>query len=179
MFALDVYSAEALYYCSDSISAIAYWQGEALGIESDKLIETVKKHAIDELRKCDLAERMAARRCERRLRNQLFARLPGWKAIQVNQSPKIKSCLDSPYIDELSRFKRLVSEARLDEVVARYPLRESQLFDIIAKSLECSNRKRYQRMALARVRSDESLARKLKSRINRLSCAIDPSNVSN
>ena len=174
VFALDVYSTEALYYCSDTISAIAHWQEKALGSESNKLIEITKTRAIDVLKKDDLAERMAARRCERRVRNQLFAKLPDWKAIQVNPTSKIKSCLDSPYSDELSRFKKLVSEEQLDELVARYPLRESPMFDIIAKSLECNNRRDYQRMVLARVRNDRKLANKLKARINSLSHTLDP-----
>ena len=175
VFALDVCSTEALYYCSDTISEIAHWQAKSLGSEADNLIEIAKTGAIDALKKDGLAERMAARRCERRVRNQLFASLPDWKAIQINETSTINLCLDSPYSDELIRFRKLVSEQRLDELIAHYPLRESPIFDIIAKSLECHNRWNYQRMVLARVRDNQNLSSKLKARINPLSRTLNPS----
>ena len=173
VFALDVCSVEALYYSSDAISAIAHWQSESLGSKAAELIKAAKISAMDALGKDDLVERMAARRCERRVRNQLLSSVPDWKAIQTNATSKISSCVDSPYADELRHFKKLVSEGQLDGLIARYPLRESRVFDIIAEALECHNRRNYRKMVLARVRNDEGLARKLKGRINRLSSALD------
>ena len=116
---------------------------------------------------------MAARRCERRVRSQLLSSLPDWKSIQTNVTLKINPCIDSPYPDELKHFKKLVSDGQLDGLVARYPLRESQVFDKIVTALECRNRRNYRKMLLARVRNDENLARKLKERISHLSSVLD------
>ena len=173
VFALDVCSTEALYYCSDAISAIAHWQAKSLGSKADELIELAERKALDVLRQNDLAERMAARRCERRVRSQLLSSLPDWKSIQTNVTLKINPCIDSPYPDELKHFKKLVSDGQLDGLVARYPLRESQVFDKIVTALECRNRRNYRKMLLARVRNDENLARKLKERISHLSSVLD------
>ena len=61
IFALDVYSAEALYYCSDSIAAVAKQQAESLGRNAEVLISSAKDKALGALSENCLAERMAAR----------------------------------------------------------------------------------------------------------------------
>ena len=38
VFALDVYSVESLYYCSDAIAAVARRQAESLGRSADEMI---------------------------------------------------------------------------------------------------------------------------------------------
>ena len=79
IFALDVRSVEALYYCSDAIAAVAGRQAESLGSNYDELIELAKTKALDILKQSNLAERMAARRCERTVRNSMLSQLPNWK----------------------------------------------------------------------------------------------------
>ena len=79
--------------------------------------------------------------------------------------------VNSSYREELKRFQKLVTDENLDDLVARYPLRESRVFNKIAEALEC-RRSHYHKMVLARVRDDENLAAKLKQRINPLSRAL-------
>ena len=50
IFALEVYSAEALYYCSDAIAAVADEQAGIRGEDRSKLIESAKKEAIEVLK---------------------------------------------------------------------------------------------------------------------------------
>ena len=63
VFALEVYSVEALYYCSDAIAAVAYEQARLRGEDSTQLIESAKEESIKVLK--DHAEEMAAKRCAR------------------------------------------------------------------------------------------------------------------
>ena len=88
-------------------------------------------------------------------------------------SPKISACVESPYLNELTEFKKLVADGKLDDLVARYPLRKSNTLDIIAKALKCQNRWDYEQMVVSRIRKDGDLAQKLKERIAALSCALD------
>ena len=67
----------------------------------------------------------------------------------------------------------LVADGKLDDLVARYPLRKSNTLDIIAKALKCQNRRDYEQMVVSRIRKDGDLAQKLKERIAALSCALD------
>ena len=167
VFALDMYSVESLYYCSDAIDAVARRQAESLGSNADAMIKSATEKALDVLNEDGLAERMAARRCERRVRDAILQRIPDWQCIKAES--KFDISVDSPYQDELSRFNELVNEKRLDDLVARYPLRASRAFDAIAETLELNSRKTYEQMLVSRVWDDEDLAQSLKQRIGPLS----------
>ncbi len=163
VFALDMYSVESLYYCSDAIAAVAHRQAESLGRNADEMIESAKQKALDTLHQNGLAERMAARRCVRRVRDAILQQTPDWERIKAE--PKFDISVNSPYQDELGRFNELVNEKRLDDLVARYPLRESHAFDAIAEALELKNRKTYEQTLVPRIWDDEDLAQSLKQRI--------------
>ena len=93
IFALDVRSVEALYYCSDAIAAVAGRQAESLGSNDDELIELAKTKALDVLKQSGLAKRMAARRCERTVRNSMLSQLPNWKKlIKTDATTRIGAC---------------------------------------------------------------------------------------
>ena len=167
VFALDVYSVESLYYCSDAIAAVARRQAESLGDHADDMMNSVTQKAFDALNQAGLAERMAARRCEGRVRDAILRQLPDWKCIEAK--PKFDISVDSPYQDELARFKELVAGARLDDLAARYPLRESGTLHAIAKALKLTGRKTYEQTLVSRIQGDENLAQSLKKRLGRLS----------
>ena len=174
VFALDVCSAESLYYCSDAIAAVARRQAESLGRNADEMIESAKRKALDALAQDDLAERMAARRCERRVRDRMLSHLPDWKSIKTNAGLEICTSVESPYSDELACFRKLVADKKLDELIARYPLRESNVFKSIAQALECTSRNTYEQTLLSQLRDDATLERSLKNRIGPLSTALAP-----
>ena len=169
VFALDVYSAESLYYCSDAIAAVARRQAGSLGRNADEMIESANCKALDALARDDLAERMAARRCERRVRDRMLLQLPDWKSIKANVGLEICTSVESPYQDELACFKKLVADGKLDDLIARYPLRESNVFKSIAQALECTSRNTYEQTLLSRLRDDAILEQSLKQRIGPLS----------
>ena len=172
VFALGVCSVEALYYCSDAIEAVAHRQAESLGFKADEVIELAKTEALAVLKQNGLAERMAAKRSQRQLQDRMLSKLPSWKElVNANTDSDLVVHVNSSYPEELKRFKKLVTDEKLDDLVARYPLRESRVFNKIAEALEC-RRSNYQKMVLARVRDDENLAAKLKQRINHLSRAL-------
>ena len=173
IFALEVYSAESLYYCSDVIAAVAYEQARIRGEDGNKLIEAAKQEAIEVIEKH--AERMVARRCERRTRDLLLSKLPDWKSLKANPTQKICISADSPYLEELDHFNKLVKNGELDRLIARYPVRESSAFETIARSLRCLNKMDYERMVIARIRQDNELVEKLKKRIGPLSEALEQS----
>ena len=169
IFALNVCSVEALYYCSDVISAVAHRQAESFGRNADDMIQTANEETFNTLDKPDLAEQMAARRCERLVRNEILSKLPDTERIKTNQTSNIFACVNSPYPAELDSFKKLVADKNLDGLIARYPLRESSVFSEIARALKCTSRNDYERLVVARVEADKALAQSLKKRIHPLS----------
>lgn len=172
VFALEVYSVEALYYCQEAIEAVAARQAESLGRDAEQMIASAKQKALRVLTKGDLVERMAARRAAGRIHDSVLSQIPEWQSVKEHTDPRISVSVDSPYPEELDRFRKLVADERLDELVARYPLRESCLFSTIAGALDCRNRRNYEQMLLSRLRADENLARKLKQRVGPLATAL-------
>ena len=167
IFALKVYSVEALYYCSDAIDAVARQQAASRGIDANGLVESVKQQVIEELTDQELAERMAWRRCERQIQELVLSNIPNWKSIRANPAQCICVPIDPQvYLEELDYFNELVKEAEIDQLIARYPLRDSRVFEIIATTLKCQNQEDYQRMVLVQIENDRQLACKLKSRID-------------
>ena len=56
--------------------------------------------------------------------------------------------------------------------IARYPIRDSRVFDAIAKALKYDTRD-YARVVVSRIREDGALAQKLKERIGPLSMELE------
>ena len=115
---------------------------------------------------------MAARRCEGLVHDRMLAQLPNWKSIKINMASTLDISVKSPYQAELTRFRELVEGRKLDEIVARYPLRESRAFDAIAEVLRLKSRRIYEQTLVSRIRSDEALAESLKQKLRPLSEAL-------
>lgn len=80
----------------------------------------------------------------------------------------ITASISSPYPDELEYFQTLLTEENLDELVARYPLRESRTFDAVARALHLTGRETYEKTLLSKLQTCEELAEKLRKRIRPL-----------
>ena len=172
VFALDVYSVESLYYCSDALDAVAARQAQSLGRDLDGMKESALQAAFAALTESGLTERMAARRCEHLVRNQITSLAPDWKTIRDQALSDFQISLKSPFHDELARFTELLNAKAFDQLVARYPLRDSRVFEAVAHALEFSKRELYEQTLIARVQSDGVLAEKLRVRIGPLSLAL-------
>ncbi len=173
IYALDVHSVEALYFCSDSISAVAQHQAESLMKDPEEMKKEAKENALEALREGGLAERMAARWCERHVRNSMMTEIPDWKTIASSPTETICASVPSPYPRELKRFQDLLANRKLEELVARYPLRESRVFDVIASALHLTGKETYERILLSRLQANEDLASSLRQRIQTLSNALE------
>lgn len=172
VFALEVYSVEALYYCSDAIAAVAHQHANSLGVDVDELIKSAKQEAFKVLK--DHAERMAALMCVRQVRKTVLSALPDWQSIIDNPAQTISVPVDPQlYSNELNHFNKLVENEQLDRLVARYPLHKSGTFNSIAKALRCPDKTDYERMVLVQIQRDNGLAEKLKKRIGQLSLRLE------
>ena len=172
VFALEVYSVEALYYCSDAIAAVAYEQARLRGEDGIKLIESAKKESIEVLK--DHAEEMAAKRCIRQIQELTLSKIPNWESIKDNSTQSFCISIDTQlYSEELNRFNKLVDEENLDKLIARYPVRQSCALETIARYLVCKNRTDYESIVINLIRRDNKLAEKLKKRIGPLSEKLD------
>ena len=175
IFALDVCSVESLYYCSDAMEAVALRQAESLGRDPQAMVEDATQRALEAIGTAeDLPEVMAARRSERLVRNRFTTHLPDWQRVKAAGAQlTISEPIENPYQGELNCFKGLVGSGDLDGLIARYPLKHSNVLDRIAQTMRCADRADYERMVVARVREDDSLVHKLKDRIKPLTELLD------
>ena len=173
IFALNVYSVESLYCCDDSLDAVARWQAQSLGRDPDTMRESALQAAFEALGENGLAERMAARRCEHLVKGQIIAQAPDWKTIRDQARSDFQISLQSPFQDELATFRELLKNRDFDQLVARYPLRDSRVFDEVARALEFKREELYGQTLIARVQSDAILANKLRERIGPLTLAFN------
>ena len=172
VFALDAFSVESLYYCSESLDAVTRWQEESLGRQPYSMMQPALDAAFAALAEEGLAERMAARRCEHVVRNRIVSHAPNWETIRDGGQPDIKISVTSPFQQELARFRELEKARDFDQLVARYPLRESGFFGELTRALEFKKRDLYEQTLIARVQSDSVLAEKLRQRVGPLSVAL-------
>lgn len=171
IYSLNAYSVESVYFCSDAMDAVAQRQAESLGREADQMVENAKNRALHELSQEDLAGRMAARFCERKVREELQSQMPDWKTISSNPSHTITLNTGEWHQEESSYFEKLLADQNLEQIIARYPVRETGILESIASAFEL-NRKNYQDTLIGRVRTDADLAARLKQLIQPLADAI-------
>ena len=169
VFALDVYSVEALYYCSDAIAAVARRQAESLGGDCGVMIQSATQQAFKILEECGLADRMIKGRCKCRMQRQFFSKIPDWSAVSLEEPQKIEISLDSYYQDESTRFQKFIDKKNLDGIVARYPIRNTKVFGSISMNLAFRKRRDYEQALITLIRKDNALAGKLKQRLGSLS----------
>ncbi|MDE0293336.1 MAG: AAA family ATPase [Bryobacterales bacterium] len=172
IFALAVRSVESLYYCSDAMQAVARHQADSMGLDAANLAGSAKRDALAALAAEEVIQRMAARRCERRMRDNVLSQLPDWKTIRSAMSPTIDLHVPSGFADEVAQFRRLLTGEDFDALVARYPLRETRAFGAITTALKCASIRDYEQMVVVRAAKDEALATALKNRLHPLAEAI-------
>ena len=171
IFALPCCSVESLYYCSPSMQAVANWQARALGEDPTDMFTNAQRNALRALEDEGVASRMAARYCEKALRKSVLSKMPDWQQIMRNPEESTAFCVNSTYLSEFDHFMGLFRDGDLEGIIARYPIRETQAFDQIARSFGLT-RRNYERTVIARLADDPTLVRKLRDRLYPLCLAL-------
>ena len=172
---LEVCSVEGLYYCSEAIKVVGRLQAKSFGCDAEELIREVREKAIEKLQTQELAERMAARRCERQLRDRVMSSLPDSKSIREDPAQQIVKTIETDYHEEMGRYTEFIERGDLDGLVARYPLRETGVFDVIAETLKIRTRRDYEQIVVARIGDDNRFRDYLKDQLRTLLDALDAS----
>ena len=131
--AIPFYSVEALYYHLHIIERIAIKISEITGEETITLFKKATENIIQDI--SQHKERLCSRLCEKRMRNNVMSSLPKYKDIQDRGEFKLTFNLDSILQTEENNFDRLVAENNVIELLARYPIRETQVLKRIVAGL--------------------------------------------
>lgn len=131
--AVPFYSVEALYYHLFIIEKIAIKISELTGQNPTTLFQIATATIIQDI--TQHKERLCARLCERRLRNDIMSSLPKHRNIQNREEFNLTFNLDSILQVEEACFDRLVEENNIIGLLTRYPIRETQVLNKIISGL--------------------------------------------
>ena len=113
-----------------------------------------------------------SRRCVQLVDSTVKSQIPTRQQIEEGSCCAITIEVEPLLQDEAARFEAFLEAKDLDRLVARYPLRHSRLYSAIAESLEFKHKSNYQQALIARVKSDDVLAAKLRERISPVAGAL-------
>jgi hypothetical protein len=142
VFALSVYSVEALYYNPTVVGAIAARQCAVFGGDPDQM---VKQAWIDLLAAiASNADRLAARMTEQVVKDQVSVSMLDWKKIQSGQNVSVTVDAQSYYQVEKARLHSWIGAKDVDKIVGRYPIRETPALTAIVSALQFKSRDQYE-----------------------------------
>lgn len=164
---LSVHEIENLYYLSFVIEAVAKQQAERLEHTWDAMLGEFQDNAMKALSANGAPERFASAVAAQTLTRQAAARLP--KAPDLAEGSNTVSIeLDSPFPRLLADYRQLLAEKSLDEIVRRFPIRESSMRTAVARALRFQTPEDYEAAVRSLLREDEILHTKLQATAGRL-----------
>jgi hypothetical protein len=172
VFALPIASIESLYYGSECLSAVANHQANTLSLDAATLLASARAAALESLRSMGSIEHLAARVAELKLRNAVLKAMPGRSQLTATSSNDISIAVSSPYPTELTRLQSFLASGDLDSIIAKYPIRESQILTALASGLRFRDRGDYERAVLGRLSSDAGLRAALVRKLGRLAAEL-------
>ena len=173
IFALPIASIESLYYCIESINAVAQSQSATLGIPLRELIDSAKSSALSALAAVDRQEHLASYIAILKFRNLVISSLPSKEDIVAARDQKINFSVGSTYASELNRLQNYVTRGEYDAIVAKYPIRESPMLSAVAAALRFRERADYERAVITRLGMDTAFADAMKIKLSPLATVLN------
>jgi hypothetical protein len=172
IYPLPIFAVESLYYNADVLNIIALRQEDLLGVSASALVEEARKNAFKALDSSSI-EFLASRIAERQLRDKIMREIPSREQIADQRISRIEISFESPYMKEFSLLTEMVEHKKLEEIIMRYPVRETGVLTNLARSLRFSGRKDYERAVLQAVKTDSHLRELLKNKLGNLATHLD------
>ena len=137
--ALNCYSVEGLYYNLEVVKRIAKRLSAVTGQDENSLYEKATSNIISDLNLHKV--RLCSRLCEKQVRNNIMTLLPKHKDIQEKGNFELKIDLKETQEKEEANFDKLVAENKLNDLISRYPIRETPVLTKIVTGLGMTREK--------------------------------------
>jgi ABC-type Mn2+/Zn2+ transport system ATPase subunit len=139
---LSANSVESIYYHPELQKRVAERQSAVTGANVQEMIDSAKTAALNAVK--PHVQRLCERAVEATLRQEVMRQLPCRKDITAAQAFNVT--IDAPKVvaEEAARLQQACAAVDLASVIARYPVRETQALDIIAKHLGFQTRNQYE-----------------------------------
>jgi hypothetical protein len=169
VYSLDVHSVEALYYCQETIAAVAAVQAKTYGLAALDLERKAIDAALEAL-SLQVAH-LSSRRAEILVRDRVLRAVPKRESMK-EAGAVIRIEVDSPYEEEVRQLSQFLKGREFDEIIKRYPIRESRARKAIAIALKCPEPDDYEQIALQCVATEAELRTKLLAKVGLLANAL-------
>jgi len=168
IYALPCYSVESIYYSGTMIKNIALNVTKLHGGDAKELEAKAHKAIIDNIE--SHKDRLCARVCERKVKNEIT--FPSWKEIQSDKVFNHQVNLESYFEAEKKQFDTFISSNDIDSIVGRYPVRETEVLNELAKALKFQKRVDYENAVRKLLIDDESIRLQTRDVLGDLAAAV-------
>jgi hypothetical protein len=162
--AMTVSELESLYFAPESVRAAADSMKSVIGDLAETSADDAMSAGIESLsdpNKQHLARRVAFARA----RSNLLGQIHG--ALDV-ESPSIEIAVPSPLPEEWAKLDRIVQGGDYEALVIDYPIRDTSLPDVVARTLRYRGIAEYHAAVRSAIARDESLREQLRERVGAL-----------
>lgn len=170
VFALSVYSVEALYYDPIVVEAVAKRQSAILGESPDQMVMRAWTDLLAAI--ASNADRLAARMTEQVVKDQVSLGMLDWKKIQSGQNVSIAIDAQAYYQAERACLQDWIAKKDVAKIIARYPIRETPALAAVVSALQFKSRSQYEAAARKLVIDDAAIKSFLLGHFGGLPAAI-------
>lgn len=168
IYALPCYSVESLYYNANMIRHIARRRVDLLGGDEDAMVTKAHEAAIEAVR--SHRERMCARVCEKRIRMKVEP--PDWKAILEKDDFTLSIDVKAELENEKGNFDSCVAAQEVDQIIGRYPVRETPVLKQVATALGFQTCGEYEDAVIQLLVTDNKIRTQTRESVGELSTAV-------
>lgn len=153
VYALPVFSVEAVYYHPEMQRRVAARQASVSGGCAEHMVQEANDAAVAAIR--PHIERLSNRSAEAAVRKEFFSYLPNRNDVSAITSP-LKFEVDVParVLEERQHLSDAVDRKDLEAIFSHYPIRETPALAEIAKKLGFQNKTKYERAVLKLLEDD-------------------------
>ncbi|CAJ0877621.1 hypothetical protein AMST5_02895 [freshwater sediment metagenome] len=142
VYALSVFSVEAIYYHTEIQRRVAERHCKVTGADPEALIVAAQAAALDAVR--PHIRRLSERAVEAKLRKDLMKKLP--RRAEIAAAQRIDITIDVPAVvaAEVARLQSACDTADLSSIICCYPIRETPALGAIARNLQFQSEAQYE-----------------------------------
>jgi len=155
VYAVSVYSVEALYYHPEIQKKIATRQTSVTGEDPDALVTAAKRAALTAVN--SHVQRLSERAVEKTLRDELDKHWPKRAEISAGRQINITIDVAATVNEEVTALTQTIADGDLEKIISRYPVRETPLLTEIVRKLGFQNRDQYEN-AVRKLLMDDPVA---------------------
>lgn len=141
-YAISVFSVESIYYHPEIQRRIAERHSLVTGDDAAIRLDNAKNAAIESITLH--TQRMSERVVEKRIREDIFKKLPRREDIAAANPINISIDVNAVVTEEIKRLQQYLDEGNLTEVISNYPIRETPALSEIARKLGFQDNSQYE-----------------------------------